>query len=221
MPRSTYPLQWPVEQPRTPDDHRKQSSFSTNGKRGEVSIYEAAMVLKDELRLMKAINIVITSDLPTRTDGIPYADSRARVKDVGIAVWFFYQGKESVLACDKWRSHGENLRSIAKTIEAIRALERYGCASATERAMSGFAALPAGSEETFGTAPRKRPWREVLGGTWPAELEPDDLLAMAKARYKKAMAAAHPDHGGAEELAADLNLAMDEATFELSLGSIR
>lgn len=213
MPRSPYPLQWPPTSPRTKSENRKRSHFgATRG--GQLSPYEAAKGLLDELRRLGASHVVITSLLPTRHDGLPYSDGRS--EDPGVAVWFVHRGHERVFACDAWRTHGENLRAIALSVEAMRGLERWGMADVVERAFAGFAALPAGDADTP-PQPRKRPWREVLGSTWP-ELDHDELLVLAKSRHRKLIQQHHPDAGGTHELAAELNAALAEAEKELSHG---
>lgn len=212
MTRSPYPLQWPPNTPRTKPQDRRRSAFGDAKSKGQVSPYEAAKDLLHELELLHASHVVITSLLPTRHDGLPYSDGRS--EDPGVAVWCVYRGHERVFACDEWRTHGENMRAIALSIGALRGLSRWGMADVADRAFAGFAALPAGSGEEF-VPKAHRPWRDVLGGVWP-ELENVELLVLAKARHRKAIATAHPDAGGSHELAAELNTALAEAEQELS-----
>lgn len=221
MKRQPYPLQWPPNTPRTKSADRRRSSFHTRIQRPGMpaehrppSVYEAAKDLLAELGRLKASSVVITSLLPTRHDGLPYSDGRS--EDPGIAVWCVYKGRERVFACDEWHTHAENLRAIAKSIEALRGLSRWGMADVAERAFAGFAALPPGvSEEP--PAPIKRPWREVfsIGGAH-AELSSEDLFAVVKARHRKLIAETHPDAGGDAGLAAEVNTALDEAERELT-----
>lgn len=216
MKRSPYPLQWPANAPRTKSGDRQRSTFGGKNK-GEVSPYEAAKELLEEVRRLGGSHAVVTSLLPTRHDGLPYADGR-RGDDPGIALWFVHRGHERVFACDKWRTHGENMRAIALSIEAMRGLDRWGVAGAVEKAFAGFAALPAGNgDEDVPPAPKKRPWREVLGETfapWP-ELDNDELLVLAKGRHRKLIALHHPDKGGDVAIAAEINAALAEAEQEL------
>lgn len=208
--RSPYPLQWPPDTERTKSASRQRSRFGGNN-RGRISPYEAAKSLREELRLLGAINPVITSQLPTRSDGLPYSDGTP--SDPGVAVWFTLGGIERVFACDAWITPGENMRALEHTINAMRGVERWGVASAEERIFSGFAALPPGSSGTVPSGPP--PWRETLGGSWP-ELDAADTLAIAKARHRAAIQSAHPDAGGSHELAAALNAALAAAELELS-----
>jgi hypothetical protein len=211
--RDPYPLQWPQGWKRTGASHRLRSRF---GHRGQVSFAQSRSLLLAELERLGAANVVLTSDLPVRGDGLPYANGRA--EDPGIAVWFVLRGHERVFACDRWLSHAENMLAIAKTVEAMRGMDRWGMADVVNRAFSGFAALPAGDSSTSPEQPRKRGWWEVfdiatnIRGAFPA----NEVLAIVKARHRIFIKAAHPDAGGSHERAAALNAALAEAEAELS-----
>lgn len=221
--RSPYPLAWPETSKRTPSDSRRRSMFggANLGNRGNISPYEAAKELLEELRRLGASHVVITSMLPTRHDGLPYADGRTDKQDPGIAVWCVHNGHERVFACDLWRTAGENMRALTLSIEAMRGLGRWGIADVVEKAFAGFAALPAGSGETINArpvTPPKRPWRDVfeLGPLGKkGALANADLLAIVKQRYRHQVLAAHPDLGGSVEKTTDLNEAMAAAEKEL------
>ncbi len=216
--RLPYPLQWPDGFARTKSSDRRHSRFSDRGARP--SPYEAAKGVLAELKLMHASHITITSTLPTRADGLPYADGRS--DDPGIAVWAVMQGQERVFPCDVWHTHGENLRAIALSLNAMRGLERWGMAEVVQRTFAGFAALPAGGDAA--PPPRLRVWREVLSGVdgplaaaeWPVDMENDELLAIAKARHRRLVKQHHPDVGGNADLMAEINAALDAAEKELS-----
>jgi hypothetical protein len=201
--RKPFPLQWPAGEARTSHGLRRLSPF-------KVGLATARDHVIAELGRLGAANGVITSNLPTGRDGLPYADGRA--DDPGIAVWFVLDGAERVFACDAFYKPEANLQAIAKSIEALRGLERWGVSGAQRRAFAGFTALPAGE-------PTKRPWREVLAGPWPAELGPLEQLAIAKARFRAAIAAAHPDAGGHDARAVELNVAYADAEAELMLAA--
>lgn len=208
--REPYPLQWPDGWKRTKSHYRLRSRF---GNSGHVSFSNARHSLLVELDRLGAANAVITSDLPTRHDGLPYANGRA--EDPGVAVWFVLPNErgnleERVFACDKWLSHAENMQAIAKSIEAMRGLERWGAADVVQRAFSGFAALPPGVP----LGPAKRPWREVLG---VSALE--GVLDVAKRAHRDLIRKHHPDAGGSHELAAEINAALAEAERELGTRS--
>lgn len=126
MTRDQYPLQWPEGWPRTAEILRRRSSFG-NGR--PMSAFQTAIEVMDEMDRLGAANAVITSFLPTRSDGLPY--SAGRCEDPGIAVWFVLDGHERVFACDQWETPAENMRAIAKSVQ-----------------FAGFAALPPGQHRS-------------------------------------------------------------------------
>ncbi len=201
--RNPFPLQWPDSWPRTEPWKRRRSAFAPR-------FVEDRDDVISWLR-KRGSNVVITSELPQRNDGLPYY---ASVGDPGIAVWWVEKGAERVIACDRWVRADENMRAIAKTLEALRGLDRWGANEVVERAFGGFAALPAGDGRGF--VPRKRTWREVLGGVWPAELGQPELLVIARARHRELIKVHHPDRGGDPRLAAEINAALAEAEKELA-----
>lgn len=214
--RSPFPLQWPDGFKRTRPEQRMRSRFGFKAS-GQVSLSAARDELLRELDRLGAANYVITSDLPVRHDGLPYANGRA--SDPGIAAWFVLDDAERVFACDRWLSHAENMQAIAKSIAAMRGLDRWGMADVIERVVGGFAALPPGGEPATPATPRKRAWHEVLDVTTlfkSGMLADADLLVIAKQRHRERIKVAHPDAGGDPAIAAELNAALAEAEEELS-----
>jgi hypothetical protein len=206
--RDPYPLQWPEGWPRA--KFRRRPKFGTR------FVEDRDAVIR-YLRKRGGSNIAITSNLPVNSKGLPYeAGVIGGGGDTGVAVWWVEKGREQVIACDAWMRAAENLSAIERTLTALRALDRYGCTSVVERAFAGFAALPPGTDSEF-IPPQpttKRPWREVIGGAWP-ELDPSELLVIARARHRTLIAEHHPDRGGDTTVAAELNAAMDDAEREL------
>jgi len=155
-----------------------------------------------------------------RHDGLPYANGRA--SDPGIAAWFVLaddrgNAQERVFACDRWLTHAENMQAIAKSVEALRGLDRWGMADVVERVIGGFAALPPGDGgEHVPAPPRKRVWREVLDvAHLPRSLRPGDLLTITRQRHRELIKVHHPDAGGDTAIAAEINAALAEAETEL------
>lgn len=143
-------------------------------------------------------HVVISSNLELRLDGLPYSNRRDP-SDPGAAVYWRDGDRRLVLACDKWSTVGENLYTIGKTIEATRAIERWGAVT-TEQAFAGYTALP---ERTGPSC-----W-EVLGVA-PAATEPEILAA-----WRSKVKTAHPDAGGSTEAFNALNAAKDIALATL------
>lgn len=218
--RDPYPLQWPEGWARTPHHKRAVPKFIDR------FAIDRKSVLHQIRRLMGGWRVVITSNLPVRGDGLPYANAPKMTSDPGIAIyWVDRRGRERVIACDRWRTPGQNLRAIDMSIIAIRGLDRWGATEMVERAFAGFAALPAGDGTEYGEAlpPCVRPWREILGVDVPpyTELDGEDLMVVAKARYRKLIQDAHPDRGGDAEIAHQLNVAIGAAEEELQPSAAR
>ena len=110
-----FPLQWPASRPHTPTPAR--SRFDTSQDR-------AQRTLVDEVRRMGGSNLVISTNIELRRDGLPYA-GRREPADKGVAVYFDYRKRPMCFACDRWARIGDNIYAIAKTIEALRGIERW------------------------------------------------------------------------------------------------
>ena len=168
-----YPLTWPPGRPRTPDWKRRPSPFKTTPAK-------ASAYLEEELRRLGARNVIISSNLKLRQDGYPYAQ-QPRNADEGIAVYFSRKGRDMAFACDTFAKREDNMHAIAKTIDALRGIERWGSSDMMEQAFTGFTALP---------APAQPRWWVDLGV--PADA-PSEVVEKA---YRQLRAVHHPDRGG-------------------------
>lgn len=195
-----YPLQWPDGWPRTRATAR-DSDNRFHGKAYGLSIGHARDRLIAELALLGAKDVVISSNIPLRRDGLPYSNDRG-VTDPGVAVYFKLEKRPLVMATDRFVSVAGNLSSLRLAIDAMRQLKRHGGGTMMERAFTGFAAI----------APPdwKKPWREVFGvkPEWTGDIA---ALYREKARNR------HPDAGGSNTLMAELNVAYEEAKSEFKV----
>ena len=127
-------------------------------------------------------HVVISTNVPLRRDGEPYA-SRREPDDTGVAVYFQRMpGSETVcLACDKFIHVWENMRALGKTLEAMRGIERWGSTELLNRAFVGFTALPSPDAKTT-PPPTPRLWFEVLDVSPSAPVDVISAAYKAKAR---------------------------------------
>jgi hypothetical protein len=156
---------------------------------------EVRRALSNELYLLGASKIVLSTNVELRLDGLPYSNRRAPA-DCGAAVYFTFKGKQVALACDKWDRVECNVWAICKHIEALRGQQRWGVGS-IEQAFRGYMAIP---ERTSGSS-----WWNVLGVTINAT--PEQIQEAYRAKAK----ACHPDLGGSDSAMAAVNLAYEEA----------
>lgn len=213
---SAYPLQWPIGWKRTDHFDRDIGRFARRGQARDggswrplqdVTVTQAIFRLRDELQRFGVAldDIVISTNVPLRLDGLPRSDAREPA-DPGAAVYWIdstQPGHPRCMAIDRYTSVAQNIAALAATIEAMRAIERHGGAVVLERAFTGFTALPAPDASLT--------WREVLGvkGTPDA-----DAL---KTAYRHTASKVHPDKGGSDRAMAEVNRAYDEARQELGL----
>jgi hypothetical protein len=184
-----YPLYWPEGRKRTESWKRRRSKFTTG-------FGAAVNLVIAELRRLSATNSVVSTNVALRRDGLPLAQAK-RVDDTGVAVYFSYKGKQTCFACDRWDKVEDNIHAIAKTIEAMRGIARWGTSDMLDAAFNGFAALPAPNN-----------WRSVLGNV--------NSIHEVESRYREKARALHPDAGGSHEQMSELNRARDAARIEIA-----
>jgi hypothetical protein len=177
-----YPLNWPPGRPRA--HGRERSQF-------KAKLGAAVQNIRNEVRLLGGSGLVISTNIELRKDGLPRAD-RSAPYDVGVAVYFTLKKRPMSFACDRWDRVEHNMRAIAKTIEALRGIERWGSGSMVEQAFTGFAALPA-PEQPF----------QVLGVGANASKEEIERA------YRLLASQHHPDRGGDPQIMARINGARD------------
>lgn len=205
---AAYPLQWPEGWPRTKNYQRQHGRFS---KKSRGSYNESLTVADGVERVLLELSrfgigrddIVISTNVPTRLDGLPRSDQKAPA-DPGVAVyWRTRKGEHRVMAIDQYSKVADNLAAVAATLDAMRAIERHGGAQILDRAFTGFTALP--------SARAPRSWREVIGvPTF------ETSIAEVRAVYRRRAMELHPDRpGGSHDAMTELNAALAAAEKEL------
>lgn len=191
-----FPLHWPEGYPRTPANRREPGRF-------QVTPHWATTCLMEQLRLLGARYTVLSTDIPRRRDGLPYA-GKENPEDPGVAVYFEYDGEQYVFACDRYDRTHKNMRAVGLTVAALRTIERHGGLEMMRRSFRGFQALPAPD----GPPPDVPAWAVTLGfgsGDLP--------LKEYEERYRALARKHHPDFGesGDADKMAEINAAIAEA----------
>ncbi|TGL35575.1 J domain-containing protein [Leptospira perdikensis] len=185
-----YPLAWPEGFKRT--KYPRGSRFEKR----DLSISKTTKEVIYQLKLLGGTNAIISTNLRLKIDGLPYSQQK-QPEDRGVAVWFTLNGNQRVLACDEWRTIEENLWAVAKTIDAMRGIDRWGVSDMLDRIFTGFLALPS-----------KPHWKYILD--LPEKCSFEDVKRSFLLKAKEF----HPDRGGDPEKMAELNEAFESAKRE-------
>jgi hypothetical protein len=185
-----FPLQWPDGYKRTPESARFKSRFTT-------TIDRAQKELHRQIDLLGADDLIVSTNLPVRNDGLLYSDwMRRKIDDPGVAIYFKLSGEDQSLCCDNYPTVWENIYALAKGVEALRGIERWGISEFLKRAFTGFKALPPSSLQ--------KDWWVILG------VGKDATFFEVREAYLKKAKKAHPDAGGSAEQFQEIQKAWEE-----------
>lgn len=197
MSETAHPLYWPMHVPRTKYRGRAQFSSKRSGKYEYKTMAEATDALQREMDLLRGSGgVLLSTNVVLTLAGLPRS-GQGQPSDPGAALYFTRNKQRICMPCDKWDRVEDNVYAIAKHIEAMRGMERWGVGT-TEQAFAGYKALSAGED-----------WWEVL------ECRRDAGREVIEAQFKARAKSAHPDAGGSSEAMARLNVARDQAIAEL------
>jgi hypothetical protein len=203
-----FPLEWPLGWQRA--RVRRQAQFKTvthettpTGtwkRQRQLSMADAVSRLEEQLDKLKIHEAVRSSNVTLTLSGRPRGDELP--SDPGVACYFRYNKKPTVLACDTYTRVADNIAAIAAHIEALRAIERYGVGT-IEQALAGYKSLPADTAAD---------WRQVLGFGSHNTPTVEEVNKVYRERAKLK----HPDvlHDDGASMA-HLNRARDYALAEL------
>lgn len=126
------------------------------------------------------------------------APNRGEPSDPGAALFFTYQGEPVALACDRWNRVADNIAALAKHIEAMRGMDRWGVGT-VKQLFTGYVALPAPEQ-----------WWNVL------DVDRNADRKTVRVAFIRASEKAHPDKpGGGSAAMMRVNLAWDAAQRDL------
>lgn len=177
-PTQAYPLTWPAGCKRANRRVRSRFGHGATADR-KPSIAAALDEAQNQLRQMGATRVIVSSDLLLRNDGLPRSGQPAP-RDPGVAVYFTLGNEQKVIAIDLYDLPGCNLYAIAKTVEAMRGIERWGGAEVMSRVFVGFKALPQEASRPS--------WETVL------DVNPNCTYEQAKAAWRALVTRYHPDN---------------------------
>lgn len=183
-----FKLNWPADEPRTPDANRRISSpFSKDFQR-------ALREIATELVRFKARDVVLCHN----------DNRRASPKDPAAALYFTIGTRNISICCDLYYDVQDNIRAIGKIVEAMRTIERYGGQHLSEKSFTGFVALP----------PPKDCWKTLcisrgVGEGLSPKLKREFVMEAFRDRVKEG-------HAAGADMAA-LTQARDEALKQLGV----
>lgn len=179
-----HPLtEWPAK-PTAAAQRKSRASFRAGWN-------DTLVLLEDELDKLRATDVVVSAALAPsdiRIDGWPRANAAAP-RHPGVILSFASTHGPLRYLTDRYEFWQHNLRAIALGLGALRAVDRYGITERGEQYV-GWKAIP---QTTTSRADAKAVLFRIAGETSPSALD-------EKAIYRKALIAAHPDHGGSREL---------------------
>jgi hypothetical protein len=144
---TAYPLQWPEGWTRRSPAQRHPAIFHQRQDTGRgyaekklMTLEAARRRLSDELDLLGAQKVTLSTNVELRADGQPRSGQEP--EDPGAAVYFEFAGQPTVLACDRWNRVADNVTALSKHINAMRGMDRWGVGTA-QQAFAAYKALPA------------------------------------------------------------------------------
>lgn len=171
-----YPLHWPVGYKRTLLHHVRKSRFKQ-------TLGAAQKYLHKEVERIKGTDLVVSTNLRVRNDGMIYAaDLGKNIEDPGVAIYFKRNKKLIAMCCDTYEKVWENMYALARGLEALRLLDRDGVSEFLERAFTGFKELPAAAQ-----LDEKEIWKVLCFSKKP------DSVDLVHAAYKTLAKERHPD----------------------------
>lgn len=174
--RFTNPLQWVSHIKRTKT--REKSKFKSH------TVAKSCKLIKSQIKLMGGDDCLVTSNIPTNTTGFATVKLYGNSVDTGVSIFFKLNGVQKVIQVDKYNDSNSNLYALAKSVEAMRDLDRWGGVQVMDGMFTGFAALPAPDQ--------------VSASTMTFYFDGFTTKAAARPLYLDLCKRLHPDNGGSQ-----------------------
>ena len=173
-------VEWPAGFERTPDHQREKNH------RFDVSLSQAFDELEDELERLGVDDYRYSFDARSRQrDGRPY--SRANPDDPAFVLRWSMDGEQFAVACDRWASLRDNVRSVGLYVREKRKMENRPVTTGASEFAN--ARLPSADESAVAGDP---PAHAVL------DVAPEATSDEIEAAYRERVRDVHPDHGGSQ-----------------------
>lgn len=189
-------LEWPDGWARTPAPARRNLYFRDGYVAG--SAIEVMQELLNSVNSLGVRSLKITAACPIATTAI-----WTNANDPGVSIYFEWGGLNRVIASDQYMTSEQNLHAIWMAVLALSMMLRIGSRQVFDKMLEG---LTEGPLQRRRRDQEDRPWWVVLG----FDRVPQDRSAAEKAA-KQLLLAVHPDRGGSEQLAVEVNLAIADA----------
>lgn len=174
-------VDWPAEFERTPAGERQKN------RRFDVTLSQAFDDLEAELDLLDVDDFRYSFDADARkTDGRPYA--RANPDDPSFVLRWSMDGQQFAVACDRWSTLRDNVRSVGLYVREKRKMESRPVT--TGESEFANARLPSADDDAVAGEP---PAHAIL------DVAPEADADVVEAAYRERIRETHPDHGGSPE----------------------
>ena len=158
----------------------------------QVSFDQACRHLRYELDRLEAADLIVELDVrpqDIRVDGYPRAHAKP-VTNTAVRVDFKSKFGPVRMETNEYRSWSANIRAIGLSLEALRAVDRYGVSRRGEQ-YRGYAALPMSTDPASRIQTREEA-EDIIEKH--AGVRPQGITAVSAVRA--AIRATHPDAGG-------------------------
>lgn len=181
------PAVWPGKA--TPSWSRRRAPFKATGAK-------VWALLEREIKMLRGKNVVVMVDVDDRQirlDGQLYSNARPRTPAVIVA--FDVPDGRLQFPCDTFLFWESNVDAIARALEALRMVDRYGVQQGKQ--YTGFKALPASTTPVMTTeqAAKRISFHASIGDMMSIIRD----RSVARDAVRKAKAVVHPDAGGSNE----------------------
>lgn len=166
-------------------------------RRDEVPLSDTLELLERELRALGCRDEAVLQVAVRERDMDGGVRADAKPEHPGVILNFKSHHGELSYACDTFRTWQSNLRAIAKGLEALRLVDRYGVGNGAQ--YTGYRALGAGTPLPAARMSVEDAAQFIAAHAWPdAEIDHQEVIDDLETAYRLAAKQLHPDAGGTD-----------------------